>query len=306
MARLQAKANVDNPMLGIAMMLFTYAAFSCIDTSAKWLVLTGIPALQLAFMRYFGHFVLSTAMIVRGGIGLDRFGSDHFGWVLTRGIVLMLSTILNFIAVRYIPLTLTSTILFSAPIIICALSGPVLGERVGLWRWTAILIGFAGIIIAVRPFEADFHWAALLSLGSAMCFSAYSLITRKLSGIVASDTMQLYSGLTGTVALAPFAVLLWQNPSTPLDWFLMFGMGFFGWLGHEVLTRAHGYATAATLTPFGYVFILYLTLWSYFVFDELPSRWTIVGAVIIVAAGLFIWFRERRLSIKWKQPAPHI
>jgi drug/metabolite transporter (DMT)-like permease len=295
-AGLQAKANEDKAMVGIVMMLFAYAAFSCIDTSAKWLALLGLPALQVSFMRYIGHFVVSASLIARGGISRSRFGSDKPLLVILRGFLLMGSTILNFIAVRYLSLTLTSTIMFSAPIIICALSGPLLGERVGIWRWMAIVVGFVGIVIAVRPFNADFHWAVLLSLAGTFCFALYALLTRKLSGIIASDTMQFYSGLVGAVVLAPFAIVTWRNPPEIFDWMLLFGLGFFGWLGHEVLTRAHGYATAATLTPFGYAFIVYLTIWSYFVFDQLPDVWTIAGAAVIVASGLFIWYRERLLS----------
>jgi drug/metabolite transporter (DMT)-like permease len=224
--------------------------------------------------------------------------------VIVRGALLMAATVLNFIAVRYLPLTLTSTILFSSPIIICALSWPLLGERVGIWRWSAIVMGFCGILVAVRPFNESFHWAVFLSLGAASCFAMYSILTRKLSGIVATDTMQFYAGLVGTLVLAPFAFAEWQNPAGGLDWFLMVMLGVFGWLGHQFLTRSLGYAPASTVTPLSYSFILYLTVWSFFVFDHLPDRWTISGALIIVAAGLLIWFRERRLSIQRRELAP--
>ena len=208
----------------------------------------------------------------------------------------MVSTILNFVAVQYLPLTLTSTILFSAPIMICALSWPLLGERVGIWRWFAIMIGFCGILIAIRPFDESFHWAVFLSLTGALCFALYSLLTRKLSGVVASTTMQFYSGMVGTVILLPFALYYWQNPETPLLWFQMISLGIFGWLGHELLTRAHGFAPASTLTPFGYTFILYMTIWSMLVFGHKPDVYTMIGAAVIIIAGLVIWFREVRSS----------
>ena len=293
---LAAKANEDKPLIGIVLMLFAFLAFSLIDVNAKWLALLGLPALQLSFMRYVGHFVISTVLIFRGGAELSRFGTDHWFLVLLRGFLLMLSTVLNFIAIQYLPLTLTSTILFSAPIMICALSWPLLGERVGIWRWSAIMIGFCGILIAIRPFDENFHWAVLLSLSGALCFALYSLITRKLSGIVASDTMQFYSGLVGTFVLLPFAVLLWENPETFLQWVQMIFLGVFGWLGHELLTRAHGFAPASALTPFGYSFIIYMTFWSMVVFGHLPDQWTVLGALVIVIAGLVIWFREAELA----------
>jgi drug/metabolite transporter (DMT)-like permease len=295
---LAARANEDRPMLGIGLMLVAWLVFSCIDTSAKWLALAGIPALQLSFMRYAGHFVISLVLIGRGGLRPARFASRHLLLVVIRGALLMCATVLNFIAVRYLPLTLTSTILFSAPIIICTLSWPLLGERVGLWRWSAIIVGFFGILIAIRPFGENFHWAVFLSLAAASCFAMYSILTRKLAGIVATDTMQFYSGLVGTLVLAPFAFAEWQEPASGLDWFLMVMLGVCGWLGHQFLTQAHGYAPASTITPLSYSFILYLTVWSYFAFDYLPDRGMILGALIIVAAGLIIWFRERKLSLR--------
>jgi len=296
MAGLAAKANTDQPILGIVMMLAAYFCFSFIDTSAKWLALVGLPALQLAFMRYLAHFFISLFLIGRGGLSAERFQSEKIGLVVLRAALLMGSTILNFIAIRYIPLTLTSTILFSAPIMLCALSWPLLGERVGRWRWFAILVGFCGILVAIRPFDESFHWAVFLSLAGAGCFAMYSILTRRLSGIVAIDTMQFYSGLVGTAALLPFAILEWQNPGTASDWMIMIGLGVFGWLGHQILTKAHSFAPASTLTPFAYSFILYLTVWSYFIFDHLPDRWTVLGAAIIISAGLFIWIREQKIA----------
>ncbi|MEP0522201.1 MAG: DMT family transporter [Hyphomicrobiales bacterium] len=283
-------------MTGILLMLGAYFLFSLIDTSAKWLALLGLPALQLSFMRYVGHFIISLAQISRGGISVDRFSSPRMLLVLVRAALLMGSTILNFISVGYLPLTLTSTILFSAPIIICALSWPLLGERVGIWRWGAIMLGFVGILIAIRPFDESFHWAILLSLSAACCFALYSILTRKLAGTVAVDTMQFYSGLVGTAVLLPFAIANWQSPDSLFNWTVLISMGVFGWLGHQLLTNAHGFAPASTLTPFGYTFILYLTLASYFVFDDLPDRWTIVGGAIIIVSGLVIWARERKLN----------
>ncbi len=301
MSGLRARAREDRPMLGIGMMLITYLIFSCVDTSVKWLAIAGLPALQLSFMRYVGAFVIPLFLIARGGIHPSRFASKHLLLVIVRGMLIMGSTVFNFTAVRYLPLTLTSTILFSAPIIICALSWPLLGERVGVWRWSAIVLGFCGILVAIRPFNESFHWAVFLSLGSASCFAIYTIITRKLSGIVATDTMQFYAGLVGTLVLAPFAFAEWQTPASGLDWFLMVMLGVFAWLGHQLMTLALGYAPASTVTPLSYSFIIYLTVWSFFIFDHLPDRWTVAGALIIVAAGLAIWFRERNLNIQRRE-----
>ena len=303
MVGLAVKANEDRAAFGIGLMLVAYLTFSFIDTSVKWLAIAGLPALQLAFMRYAAHFVISLGLIAYGGVSRDRFISDRLGLVIFRGSLIMFSTIFNFFAVRYLPLTLTSTILFSAPLIVCALSWPMLGERVGRWRWFAILIGFSGIVIAIRPFDENFHWAVILSMSSAVSFALYSILTRKLAGQVSTNTMQFYSGAVGFVVLAPFAFVQWQNPVAPLDWLLLFTLGFWGWSGHQLLTNAHRYAPASTLSPFSYSFILFLTIWSYFLFDHLPDRWTVAGAMIIIAAGLFIWMRERRQARRQELPS---
>ena len=296
MVGLTAKANEDRALLGISFMLVAYFTFSLIDTSVKWLALAGLPALQLAFMRYAAHFFISLFIIGRGGFTRERFVAEKQWLVVIRGSLIMLSTVLNFFALRYLPLTLTSTILFSAPLIVCAFSWPLLGERVGLWRWLAIVFGFFGVVIATNPLGESFHIAVVLSLLSATSFALYSILTRKLAGIVATDTMQFYSGAVGFIVLAPFAIAQWQNPANAVDWGLLVLLGFLGWAGHQLLTNAHRYAPASTLGPFSYSFIIYLSFWSFFVFDHFPQPWTIFGAVIIVVAGLIIWFREQRIA----------
>ncbi|MEM1038649.1 MAG: DMT family transporter [Pseudomonadota bacterium] len=294
--RQAAGRKADQPLVGIALILCAWLAFSFIDTSAKWLALAGIASLQLAFMRYIGAFAISLAMLNRHGVDWDNFKSDRMFLVIVRGALLMGSTILNFFAVRYLSLTLTSTILFSAPIIITALAGPLLGERVGIWRWIAIIVGFGGILVAVQPFGATFHPAVFLSMAAALCFSFYAILTRKLSETESTATLQFYAGLVGTVTLLPFALLQWQNPANAMDWAIMIGLGFFGWFGHELLTRAHEYAPASTLTPYTYAFILYLAIWSALVFNDWPTWSTVLGASIVIGSGIFIWLRERKLE----------
>ena len=170
----------------------------------------------------------------------------------------------------------------------------LLRERVGIYRWFAIALGFIGIVIAIRPFSEDFHWAVFLSLSGAVSFALYSILTRKLSAVVSTDVLQFYSGLVGTAVLLPFAMLEWTNPVGTLNWVIMLALGVFGWAGHQMLTRAMQFAPANLLMPFGYSFILYLTTWSYLVFNNVPDIWTIAGAAIIVVAGMIIWFRERQ------------
>jgi len=290
------RANQDRARLGIIMMLCAYLMFALIDTSVKWLVLAGLHAFQLSFMRYVGHFAISMSLIARGGLNPRRFATDHPMLVSLRALLLISASVFNFIALKYLPLTITSSIMFSAPVIVCALSMPLLGERVGRWRWFAIGLGFVGVLVVIRPFNQNFQWAAMLTVYNAFAMAFYSILTRKLSGVVAAETMQFYLGALGTLILLPLAVLTWQNPASMLDWALLFGLGLWGWAGHELLTRAHGFAPANTLMPYSYSFMIYLTITSYLVFGHVPDHWTITGAGIIVTSGLIIWARQNRKS----------
>jgi drug/metabolite transporter (DMT)-like permease len=289
-----ARAQQDRAALGIAMTLGAYAFFSLIDTSVKWLIVAGLPAMQLAFMRYLPHFIISTALVLRQGASWSNFQTDHLVLVLFRGFLLASATMFNFITLKYLSLTVTGSIMFSAPIIVCALSWPLLGERVGPWRWGAIILGFVGVLIVIRPFNADFHWIALLNVYNAVSLALYSIITRKLSGVVAAETMQFYMGAMGAVMLLPFALNVWVTPETPLQWGLMIGLGLWGWAGHEIFSRAHAYAPANTLMPYTYSFLLYLAIASYVVFNDVPDGWTILGASIIVCSGFIVWWRTGR------------
>ncbi|MCG6902143.1 MAG: DMT family transporter [Rhodobacter sp.] len=294
MALAEAHAGLHRPGLGIALMLAAWFLFSLVDTSVKWLVIAGLPAAQLSFMRYLGHFAISVARMGQGGFRRARFRVRHPGLVIARALLLVSATAFNFYVLKYLPLTITSAIMFSAPIIVCLLSWPVLGERVGPWRWFAIMLGFGGVMVVIRPFDAGFQWAALVPLYNAFALALYSIITRRLAGIEPVETLQFYMGAIGTVILLPFAFAGWQNPGDTRDWLLFVALGLWAWGGHELLIRAHGMAPANTLMPYTYSFIIYLSITSYLVFAHVPDIWTMVGAAIIAGSGLIIWARENR------------
>jgi drug/metabolite transporter (DMT)-like permease len=288
-----AKSNVDLPRLGIMMMLGAWLFFSVVDTSAKWLAVAGIPAFQLAFMRYASHFVISIAVIAKDGVTVDRFKTDHLWQVVSRALLLVSATLSNFYALQFLPLTVASAIMFSSPVIVCFLSISVLKEHVGPWRWGAIILGFIGVLIVVRPFGTTFHPAMLMIVYNATALAFYSIMTRKLSGIVAVNTMQFYMGLVGTVVLLPFAIWTWVQPETTWAMTVLVGLGVMGWGGHQLLTNAHRFGTANQLMPFTYSFLIYVAIWGYFLFGTVPDGITIIGAIVIMGAGLIIWKREQ-------------
>jgi len=289
-----APSNADLPRLGIVLMLGAWLFFSVLDTGAKWLAVAGIPAFQLAFMRYASHFAISIAVIAKGGLTANRFQTDHLWQLITRSLLLVSATLSNFYALQFLPLTVVSAIMFSSPVIVCFLSVTVLREHVGPWRWAAIILGFIGVLIVVRPFGTTFHPTMLLIVYNATAMALYSLMTRKLSGVVAVDTMQLYMGLVGTLALLPFALPLWTTPETGFGMVLLVGLGVLGWAGHQLLTTAHRFGTANQLMPFTYSYLIYVAIWGYLLFGTIPDAKTIMGAVVIMGAGLIIWKREQK------------
>lgn len=289
-----AQSNADLPRLGIVLMLVAWLCFSVVDTGAKWLAVAGIPAFQLAFMRYAGHFAISIGVIAKGGFTADRFKTDHMWAVVSRALLLVSATLSNFYALQFLPLTIVSAIMFSSPVIVCFLSVSLLKEAVGPWRWGAILLGFIGVLIVVRPFGETFHPAMLLIIYNATALAFYSIKTRQLSGVVAVDTMQFYMGLVGTVVLLPFALWTWVQPATLLDMIILIGLGALGWAGHQLLTNAHRFGTANQLMPFTYSFLIYVAIWGYLFFGTVPDAGTILGAIVIMGAGLIIWKREQK------------
>ncbi len=290
-----AQAIEDRPQLGIMMMLGAWFLFALVDVSAKWLVLAGFAAFQLAFMRYAVHFVISLVMLAKGGLDIDRFRTSHPLQVLSRGFLLISATLGNFYALNFLPLTVVSAIMFSSPIIVCFLSMTILKERIGPWRWGAILLGFAGVLIVIRPFGEAFHPAMILPLYNATALALYSLMTRRLAGVVAVDTQQFYLGALGTALMLPFAIWTWTPPANLLEAALLIGLGAGGWAGHQLLTNAHRFAPANTLMPYTYSFMIYITAFSWIVFAHVPDTWVVLGALVIVVSGLIIWKREQRV-----------
>jgi drug/metabolite transporter (DMT)-like permease len=289
----------DRTLQAIGLVLAAFLAFTGIDSCAKWLVLHGVPAVEAAFARYAVHLAIVVAIGVAAGERL--WVTANLGAVSLRALVLLGSTVLNFLAVFYLPLTITSALMFSAPLWICLLSIPLLGEEVGWRRWVAMLVGFGGILIVARPWTGELHPAVGLSLGAALCAAFYAILTRRLAGRDSTNTQQFYAGLIATLGVAPLALFDWRWPEGAGSWVAFGLIGVFGWGGHQLLTIAHRYTPASTLAPFSYFQIVYMTASSWVIFAQPPDRWVIVGAAVVAASGLYIWLRERALVARGRK-----
>jgi len=214
---------------------------------------------------------------------------------IIRGLLLAGSTVCNFLALRYLQLAETASIAFSNPLWVCALSVPLLGEKVGPRRWMAVLVGFIGVLIIVRPGMSGFQPAALISVTSALFTALYQLATRKIAAYDSALTTMFYTAAVGTAALLPAMPTVWVMPDLA-GWLLMMLVGAFGAVGHQLLIVAHRLAPAAVLAPFSYSQIVMMVLIGYVVFGDLPDLWTVAGGAIVIASGIYLFYRERQVK----------
>jgi len=279
-----------NVLHGILLMACAVSLFSILNAFGKHLSVEH-AIIQIVWFRFAIGLVLMLVLFApKRGLALVR--AHRPGTQMIRALLLVTSSMLFFTGVSYLPLATATTISFTAPLIITALSVPFLGEQVGIRRWTAVAFGFVGALVIIRPGMEGTHWAAIFVVGSTTCSAFYQLLTRKLAGHDDPETSNFYTSLVGTV-LASIAVLfVWQTPADLTTWTMFVALGILGGGGHYLLTRAYTLGPAATISPFNYLQLVGATVLGYTMFGHFPDFWTWVGAGIIVASGLYIAHRE--------------
>lgn len=281
---------VQDTVRGIVLMCGAFLMFSLLDTTAKYLG-RHYPMAQVVWARYIGH--AGVALVFVWIHWRQRpWRSARPRLQLVRGTLLLLGTSLNFLALRYLQLAETASIYFSTPLLVAALAVPILGERIGPRRLAAIVVGFVGVLIVIRPGMGMMHWAVIFSCMVAISGAFYQILTRMLAGSDSAHTAQLYAALIGLAATTPFMPFEWVEPegiAIPL----MLVIGLFGGIGHWMLTVAHAYAPAPILAPFTYTQIVWMPVLGYAVFGNIPSPWVLLGGSIVVASGLYLLHRER-------------
>jgi drug/metabolite transporter (DMT)-like permease len=173
-------------------------------------------------------------------------------------------------------------------------SAPLLGEKLDAGRWIAILAGFAGVLVIIRPGSAEFHPAMLASVVNAMLYAAFMMMTRRLAAYDSPETIQYLPAVGAAIGLAPFALAAWESPSGWLEWAVACLLGVLGASGHYLLALAHRYAPASVIAPFLYQQVIYMALFGYLVFGDVPSPGLWLGAAIVIGSGLYLFYRERR------------
>lgn len=280
----------DAPLRGIGLVLVTGIFFNAADVASK--VLTAeISPLQVIWLRYGTFTAIMLAVVWRAG-GSSLLRTQRPMLQFLRGLGVTLSSILFVMGLRYLPIADATASSFVAPLFVTALSIPILGETIGWRRWTATLVGLFGVLIVVRPGGSGFQSASLLPVASALAWAFAMIITRMMSRTESPLTTLAYSAMIGFALVSLFMPFVWQ----PLTWtFLLIGLfiGVSSTVGHWLLVSAFRYADASLLAPFSYLQLLWASILGYLVFSALPDFWTLVGAVIIAASGLYTAHRER-------------
>lgn len=283
--------NFDRPLLGIAMMLAGIASFACMDATIKWLT-AGYPVPQVIALRsWFGLPLLILLALREGGLPALRSRRPlvHVG----RYLLVLLLSLSFFWALSQMKLVDAVAISFAAPILITALSAPLLKEPVGPRRWLAVAFGFCGVLIMLRPGLGVFQWAALAALGSALVYALLMITTRAFKGSESTASLMLYPQLGMSLTGLLLVNFYWVTPST-IDLLLFALAGFFGSIGVMCLTHAFRLAPVAAVAPFEYSALVWATMLGYLVWGELPDGLTLLGALFVIGSGLYIIYRETR------------
>ena len=302
----ELEAKQSQILTGIALAILAGFLFVTTDSMVK-LTTQDLPVPVVVWGRFAAHMALMLVLFP-GRRFITLFKVKQPGLVITRGVLLLICTSLFFTAIGHIGLAEANAIMFVSPFFVVALSIPLLKEKVGIRRWSAVIVGFVGILIILRPGFEEVHWAYLLIVGVAFFFGLFSILTRTLSFTETATSMWFYTALVGFVASSGVAWYHWQTPS-PEQWLMLCAIGVIGGGSHYIVIQAYSRAAASLLAPFQYVQILWATAYGYLLFGHFPDNWTFAGAALIIASGLYVWIRERQLgktrrSASWRGGGP--
>ena len=276
-------------MKAICFNLLAWVMLPIMDGFAKYLS-TDLPVLQITWARYFFTVVFTLPLIF-------FFFRNNLIWTdkpklqLLRGIILLIANICFFYSISVISLAKALTLAFIAPLIVTAFSPIFLGEKVGIKRWSAVIIGFVGSLVVIRPGFVEVNFASFSALGTGIMYGFYLIITRKLSTFDNPLLTLLLTGLVGVVIISFVMPFVWIKPSIN-QWSIMAAIGIFASIGHFFLILSLKYADASKLAPFSYFEIITNIIIGVYFFGDFPDNWTFLGLFIIVLSGIYISKRE--------------
>ena len=280
-------------MKAIVLNLSAWVMLPFMDAIAKYLS-SEISFFQITWARYF-FTVFFTLPFMFLFFRKNLRWSENPKLQILRGLTLFSANICFFYSISIISMAKALTLAFVAPLITTALSPIILGEKVGIKRWSAVLVGFVGSLVVIRPGFIEFNLATIAALGTGCFYGVYLIITRKLHSTDSPLLTLLFTGVVGAIVASFFVPIVWITPSTT-QWLWLAFMGIFACLGHLLLIYSLKYADASKLAPFGYFEIVTNIILGYYVFKDFPDLWTFLGLFIIISSGIYIFKRELQLK----------
>jgi drug/metabolite transporter (DMT)-like permease len=284
-----APVTAHRPLMGILFMCIAASLFPLMNGLAKLMSQT-YSSEQVVWARTLSHLLIVLALLV-----------PRFGWRIVRtrrpraqfarSCMLIGSTFLFFTAIKVVPIAQAASISFVAPLIVVLLAGPLLGERITAGHLLAVAVGFAGVLVVIRPGAAVFQPASLLIVGSATCYAVYQLLTRRVAGIDAPETSVVYSALVGSVLMSLVVPFAWRTPGSWADVALLASLGALGAGGHYCIARAMTYAPANFVAPFQYWQMVGAVIVGWLIFAEVPDAFVWLGAALVIGAGIWVGMR---------------
>ncbi len=287
--------RTQNIRLGVVLMMSSLLLFTVGEVLVKYLIREH-DVTQIVWARYTFHALATAIFLFRTGI-VTHARTSRLGLHLTRSALMLLATTAFFLALRYLPLADAVAINFITPVLVTAFSIPILKEHVGIRRWVAILVGFCGVMIIIRPGMGVMHWAAVLPLCTAAGYAFYQVLTRVASRTENTNTSLFWTSVFGVLVSSCAVPFFWTQPSATA-WIMMVALGGVYGFGHYLLIRGLEIAPASVLSPFFYTQIVWATLFGFIFFDHFPDVPTLIGLTVVMASGLYIWKRETVLARK--------
>ena len=280
---------------GILLMCAGVAMFPFMNAAVK-LLGARYPVAEIVWARFTGHLVVMLIVFLPQ-YGRRLFVSRRPGVQIARSLLMLVSNAMFVVAIARVPLATASAIGFTSPLIVTALSVPLLHESVGIRRWSAVVVGFIGALLVIRPGSGLHDPAVLLLLLSSAAYALYQIATRWVSLYDGPAIGIVFSALLGSLVMTCAMPAVFVMPRGMLDVALFCSLGLLGGAGHYLVIRAFQAGPAAVIAPLGYVELIGTAALGYLIFDNFPDAWTWLGALIIIASGLYIALRERRRAV---------
>lgn len=279
-------ASLQDRRKAVVLFVAAIALLATMDMVVKF-ASSDLSTPQIVWGRYVAQSI--AIFVVTGPTGvLTCLHSRVPGMHVMRALFLFVANTAFMAALRYLPLTEANVVGFTSPLLLTALTYPILGEKVGLGRWAAITIGFIGVLVVMQPGSAMFQWAALLPLLMAISAAFYHVLTPIVARVEDPAISIYFLGVIGAISMTLVVPWFWTQPDA-LGWTMLLVIGVLGTIGHLLIVRAFAHAPASVLAPFFYLHLIWAVIYGWFIFGDIPSLVTVIGGSLIIASGIYVY-----------------